>query len=135
MAVKSQILELSSRIDRDSLHCPNCNVAYSDRDLTTHLEEQEWKEIRQVRLEAKVEKKRSELQRQFDGRLRSKVQELEQQYGSAKAVLRAKSNEIAQQIRSTILNLSCPHCHKVYFDFTGCMALVCERCKGNFCGF
>lgn len=31
------------------------------------------------------------------------------------------------------LNLSCPHCGAVYFDFDACISLQCQTCNGFFC--
>lgn len=33
------------------------------------------------------------------------------------------------------LNCSCPNCGEVFFDFDGCVALTCRKCKKTFCGF
>ncbi len=32
------------------------------------------------------------------------------------------------------LNKQCPHCHTVFFEFDGCMAVQCGNCHGLFCG-
>jgi hypothetical protein len=39
-----------------------------------------------------------------------------------------------KEISNDILNLKCPHCSAVFLDFTGCCAVTCETCKGEFCG-
>jgi hypothetical protein len=46
-----------------------------------------------------------------------------------------KAVEIAQLVRNDILNLMCPHCHTVYAEFDGCMALNCVHCNNWFCGY
>ncbi len=40
-------------------------------------------------------------------------------------------------IANNLLNLHCPRCHKVVFDWSGCCAVTCEggHCGANFCGF
>jgi hypothetical protein len=45
-----------------------------------------------------------------------------------------KAVEIAQLVRNDILNLMCPHCHTVYAEFDGCMAVNCAHCNKWFCG-
>ena len=56
---------------------------------------------------------------------RGDVSELVSQQGDAGAA----------EARNRALNLACPHCHAVYAEFDGCMALQCASCTGSFCGY
>eukprot|EP00525_Craspedostauros_australis_P008481 CAMPEP_0198132724 /NCGR_PEP_ID=MMETSP1442-20131203/58963_1 /TAXON_ID= /ORGANISM="Craspedostauros australis, Strain CCMP3328" /LENGTH=185 /DNA_ID=CAMNT_0043793795 /DNA_START=37 /DNA_END=594 /DNA_ORIENTATION=- len=49
--------------------------------------------------------------------------------------LKADAQKKALEICNSTLNLSCPHCHVAYVDFTGCVAIECSKCKGYFCGY
>ena len=40
-----------------------------------------------------------------------------------------------QYIREQILTLQCPRCGQAFFDFDGCFALTCGRCKAAFCAY
>lgn len=42
-----------------------------------------------------------------------------------------------KDISENILNLKCPfpQCKAVFLEWTGCCAVTCESCKGDFCGF
>ena len=46
-----------------------------------------------------------------------------------------QAERFARDARNEALNLHCPHCKQVYSEFTGCMALQCESCKKDFCGY
>lgn len=39
------------------------------------------------------------------------------------------------KIQDTILNLHCPHCNIVFFDFDGCYAIKCNNCANYICGW
>ena len=58
-----------------------------------------------------------------------------QSYGDADSMLKERAKISADRARNEALSLKCPHCSAVYFDFEGCMALVCGTCKGNFCAY
>ena len=38
-------------------------------------------------------------------------------------------------IQEDILNLSCPRCRSVFFDFTGCFSVSCHACSCAFCAY
>lgn len=42
--------------------------------------------------------------------------------------------KFVREIQENILNLLCPKCNTPFYDFSGCAAVSCERCKGYFCG-
>jgi uncharacterized Zn finger protein (UPF0148 family) len=50
---------------------------------------------------------------------------------------RDNEDQVAMHSRkiADILNLKCPRCETVFFDFDGCFALICGRCKAGFCGW
>jgi hypothetical protein len=56
-------------------------------------------------------------------------------HGNANSLLKTRAQEQALKAKNTIMNLCCPHCKIAYADFTGCMALQCQTCKGYFCGY
>jgi hypothetical protein len=133
VAVQSQILQIATR--EEVIVCPNCSDAYATQDIASHLSREIWDQVEKAMIDKKVQKETEVLARQFDERLHSRVKELMQKYGDADEMLRVKARDHALQIRNTIMNLSCPHCEIAYFDFSGCMALKCQTCEGNFCGY
>ena len=86
-------------------------------------------------MDAKVTKKADEMNDEFNRRLQAAIAEVLKTYGNAESRLLLEAKNLASEARNTILNLRCPHCKAVYVDFTGCMAIQCERCKGNFCAY
>lgn len=42
--------------------------------------------------------------------------------------------QYVREIQENILNLSCPNCNLAFFEFTGCAAVFCDKCKCGFCG-
>ena len=40
-----------------------------------------------------------------------------------------------KKIIEEILELRCPRCSKVFFDFVGCFALTCNNCRCAFCAY
>lgn len=71
----------------------------------------------------------------FNERLQSAVAEVLNAYGNAESRLLVQAKNLAREARDTVLNLTCPHCKAVYFDFSGCMAIQCKRCGGIFCAY
>ena len=132
--VKSQILELSSRKD-DSLLCPLCSVPFQKRDVASNLSEDVFDQYQKAIVDAKVTKKADEMNVRFNERLQSAIAEVLNKYESAESMLLLEAKNLANQARNTVLNLSCPHCKSAYFDFSGCMAIQCGRCKGHFCAY
>lgn len=43
--------------------------------------------------------------------------------------------KICREITEDILTLRCPKCRQAFFDFEGCFALSCSRCRVNFCAW
>ena len=121
-AISAQILHLRTR--EDGLICPECGAQYKLQETANHLSDSIWDEIQK----ALIDKKSSDSIKPFQTSLIT-------QYGSASEQLKSKAQTHALEVRNTILNLSCPHCHTVYAEFTGCMALECQSCKGNFCAY
>jgi ribosomal protein L37AE/L43A len=43
--------------------------------------------------------------------------------------------QTSKNLQERLSNLfACPHCHTVYYDFEGCLALKCHSCLKEFCG-
>ena len=134
MLAKSQFLHLSSRKDH-SLHCPECNVPYGNKAAASNLSSEVFDQYQGAIVDAKVTKKADEMNDEFNRRLQAAIAEVLKTYGNAESRLLLEAKNLASEARNTILNLRCPHCKAVYVDFTGCMAIQCERCKGNFCAY
>jgi hypothetical protein len=105
------------------------------QEIAKNLPSSTWDEVQEALVNKKVERQYAVLAKDFDARLEAKVQDLISTYGSASDQLKAKAQKHALEIRNTILNLSCPHCHIAYAEFTGCMALQCKSCEGHFCAY
>ena len=131
-AIRAQLTNLASR---KCLLCPECPATYDIQTIASHITPAVWDDVQKTLIDREVKLQHEVLAREFDERLEMKVQELIQNYGAADLELKFKAQKAALVIRNTILNLACPHCHTAYFEFTGCMALQCESCKGDFCGY
>lgn len=129
-AISSQIINIRGR-EEDVLLCPECASPYDMQLLAPLLSKETWVEVQNAILDKKVEA----IQSAFDEELQKKVEEAMVRYGSADSRLKMEAQDEARRIRNTIMNLCCPHCGTVYFDFAGCMALQCATCKTNFCGY
>ncbi len=134
MLAKSQFLHLSSRTD-NSLLCPECNAPYGSKSVASNLSTDDFDEYQGAIVDAKVTKKADEMNASFNQRLQAAVAEVLETYGNAESRLLLEAKKLAKEARDTILNLRCPHCKAAYVDFSGCMAIACERCKGNFCAY
>lgn len=132
-AVQSQLLNIRKR--DEWLICPQCESPYDLRNVANHVPYATLMEVFQAIIDKSVEKERTAISNEFDRKLESKVQELVSNYGNADELLKASAQKHAQTIRNTILNLACPHCTIAYAEFTGCMALECASCGGNFCAY
>lgn len=117
------------------LSCPCCQCELDLQIIAAHLCKNTWKDLNDAILDSKMKLKYASLQSDFDQRLKKKVDELINEYGDQTSVMKEKAKMNAAKIRNEVLNLKCPHCSTAYIDFTGCMALQCETCKGNFCGY
>ena len=127
---KSQFLQLSTRQDH-SLLCPICSAPYGKKAVASNLSSEVFDQYQGAIVDAKVSKKADEMNNRFNERLQSAVAEVLDTYGNAELRLLKEAKTLADEARNTVLNLRCPHCQSVYFDFTGCMAIQCERCKGQ----
>ena len=118
------------------LLCAQCNSAYLMQEIARQAPEQAYNALQAAVVDSQVAKKYTELQGDFDRRLQEKVAEIIADYGEgSNPKLEIEAKRRAEEARNGKLNLACPHCNVVYFDFDGCMALVCESCKGNFCAY
>lgn len=118
------------------LRCPGCQKPFDNQHLAKRVPKVAFEAHVGAIVEARVIKESEALSRKFDERLAEKVAELADQYAEnpdqrVKLVAQQKANEA----RNNALDLRCPHCRMVYIDFTGCVALQCEGCRGHFCGF
>jgi len=133
MAIKAQINQI--RTSEVGLVCPVCNTPYSQKDIAAHLPESVWERVQDAIVAKMVEKEKEALDDRFNQILNSKIQELLSQYDNADDIVKLRAQQEALKVKNTIMNLSCPHCGIAYSEFTGCMALQCATCKGNFCGY
>ncbi len=134
MLAKSQFLYLSSRADH-SLLCPECDTPYGNKDVASNLPTEVFDEYQKAIVDAKMTQKTNEMNARFNERVQARVAEVLQKYGNAESRLLMEAKKFANDARDSILNLRCPHCQAVYVDFSGCMAIQCGRCKGNFCAY
>lgn len=63
------------------------------------------------------------------------VESLRQRKAKADKQDAALALEHLLRIRSSVLALRCPKCHRHYDEFTGCFALECPSCGIGFCGY
>jgi hypothetical protein len=131
--ISSQVNQIRS--SETGLACPECCSPYDIKDVAFHLQSNVSIEVQSAIVAKEVEKGSEILARRFDEILDVKIQELMSNYGNANSLLKARAQEQALKAKNTIMNLCCPHCKIVYADFTGCMALQCQMCKGSFCGY
>ena len=134
LLVMSQILQLSSRKDH-SLLCPECSVPFEKKAVASNLTNEDFDKYEQAIVDAKVTEKADEMNCEFDERLKSAVAEVMAVHNNAESKLLFEARGLALQARNTVLNLRCPHCQAVYFDFSGCMAIDCGFCQKSFCGY
>jgi hypothetical protein len=132
--VKSQFLTLHTREDY-CLVCPQCDEPFEKRMVASCLSNSMFEQLEQVVVDAKVTKDVNERNKDFDRRVQEKVKEVMALHGNAAESLLYEAKQHATDVRDTVINLRCPHCQKVYFDFAGCMAIQCNTCSGNFCAY
>ena len=94
-----------------------------------------YKSFQEKVVDGQVSKKSAALDEEFNERVRAQVEKVMSAYRNAEASTRLEAERLAQEARNQVLNLQCPHCGVAYFGFTGCMALQCQVCEGNFCGY
>jgi hypothetical protein len=126
--------------NRGRLQCPmpGCVApAYPDALLAQRLSSAVYQQyqgrifhVREVELVAELNQQfNAELQRQVAQAQEQARQELEQRSQDAQV------QRHHQYIREQILTLQCPRCGQAFFDFDGCFALTCGRCKAAFCAY
>ena len=79
-------------------------------------------ELTEQRLEQEANERMQELLAQELERL-SQMDELQRKVSKAKS-------DIGDR-----LNRKCPHCSQVFYDFSGCCALACNKCSCHFCAW
>ena len=119
------------------LLCPMCKEELDIQLIAPHLPAEKWKKLHEAIVNNDVKSEYERLQSDFDRRLQDKVEELMAEYagGNVENLTKEKAKINAAKARNIALNLTCPHCDTVYFDFEGCMALKCSTCGKHFCGY
>lgn len=103
----------------------NCNI---DRDV--------YEKLNAAVIDSKMAEKYAQLVGEFDRRLKERIGEIVQKYGSEGNIeLKLEAELKAKEARDQHLNLACPHCKVAYFDFDGCMVLQCASCHKHFCAY
>uniref|UniRef100_A0A0G4HPY8 non-specific serine/threonine protein kinase n=1 Tax=Chromera velia CCMP2878 TaxID=1169474 RepID=A0A0G4HPY8_9ALVE len=100
--------------------CPS--PPFSISDLAVYLLPEVMELLEKARREAAEERVRSDLEAEFQRRLRVALVE----EGAQKKV---------REIIDDVLTLKCPGCHQAFIDYDGCAALACSRCPCKFCGY
>jgi hypothetical protein len=70
------------------------------------------------------------LEKESEIRLRKKLDEL-----CKMDAIEREAHLVRLEIVESVLNLTCPRCQQVFFDFNGCFALTCSRCSCAFCAW
>eukprot|EP00045_Choanoeca_perplexa_P016982 m.237026 g.237026 ORF g.237026 m.237026 type:complete len:359 (+) comp17416_c0_seq12:6919-7995(+) len=104
---------LIANADEDQIRCPTCRAPFKLSYLAPYLSSTGFDHMLQL------ERRRAERQVLADFR---------------RQATETNATKAYQQLIS-ILNLKCPSCEQVFIDFDGCFALVCSRCRINFCGW
>lgn len=118
------------------LLCPLCRVPFETQQVAAHVSSGTWATLQGAVLDAHATKRYTELQIEFDARLRQKINELLASYeASHESALKATASAAATEARNSVLNLMCPKCKAVYAEFDGCMALQCTSCRAHFCAY
>ncbi len=120
---------------RQQLPCPTCASPFELKTIAGRVAKPLWEKINAAIVDAQVEDQTAKLRAAFDAKLQSKLQEMYSNHGNVESIIQMKGEELATRARNDILNLTCPHCKQPYAEFEGCMALKCESCNENFCGY
>ncbi len=117
--------------------CPMCKDKLDIQLIAQQLPPEKWELLHEAIVDSEVKSEYERLQSDFDRRLQDKVEELMAEYacGNVENLTKEKAKLNAARARNVALNLKCPHCDTVYFDFEGCMALKCSTCMKCFCGY
>ena len=138
MLVKVQLPNIRFQ-ENGQLVCPvcDCGKPFSQQTCGKYLQESTYLQLLDAVVETKVATRCAELEDEFEQRLKEQVRALFQKHSnlSADDPLKIEAVDLAAQARDKALNLACPKCNTVYFDFEGCMALRCASCKTNFCAY
>lgn len=132
MLVKSTIPQLKGH--NGKVLC-TCGAHFQLQAVANHLPTSTWELLQEAVMDIKVQSRVEKLESEFDCRLKKRIEELMDNYGSALQLTKEHAKINAAEARNDALNLKCPHCCTVYAEFDGCMALCCATCKGNFCGY
>lgn len=120
------------------LPCPVCtelDAPFELKTIASRVSKPLWEKINAAIVDARVEDQTAKLRSDFDAKLQAKLQEMYSNHGNVGGMIKMKGEQLANRARNEILNLSCPHCKQPYAEFSGCMALKCESCHENFCGY
>lgn len=122
---------------RGQLVCPVCSEAFPDHTCAKHLSHETYAQLLDAVVEARVAERYAELEGEFEVRLKQAVEELRLKHARLDSAdpLKVEAERLAAKARNKALNLACPECGTVYFDFEGCMALRCASCSANFCAY
>ena len=124
------------KAQKEALLCPICKGEFVNQRVASMVSDASWGKLQKAIVDSKMASQCAEMQRDFDLRLQRKVDDLYEKFASdGSAALKEQGRNGAEKARSKILNLACPHCDTVYFDFEGCMALQCSSCRKHFCGY
>eukprot|EP00467_Chlorarachnion_reptans_P023263 CAMPEP_0114531136 /NCGR_PEP_ID=MMETSP0109-20121206/25883_1 /TAXON_ID=29199 /ORGANISM="Chlorarachnion reptans, Strain CCCM449" /LENGTH=592 /DNA_ID=CAMNT_0001713937 /DNA_START=82 /DNA_END=1857 /DNA_ORIENTATION=+ len=115
------------------LKCWECKECIDTEELRTRLRRDQWVEYSSKTEEMKLQTRCTKLEREFDERMQAEINKLMGTRVDEKVKIMAQNH--AKTIRNTIINLCCPSCKTVYFDFDGCLAIQCETCRKYFCGW
>jgi len=124
------------KAQKEALLCPICKREFVNQRVASMVSDASWGKLQKAIVDSKLASQCAEMQRDFDSRLQRKVDELYEKFASdGSAALKEQGRKGAEKARSEALNLACPHCDTVYYDFEGCMALTCSSCQKHFCGY
>jgi hypothetical protein len=132
--VENQLPSIQSQ--NGELFCAVCRNILSMQNIARVAPEEVYEKLQCAITDFRVGKQTQRLEQEMHERFKEKIAEIEGKYRSGgNQGLKMKAEGHAKCIRNDILNLACPHCKVVYFDFEGCMALQCTACKRFFCGY
>jgi len=115
--------------------CSVCKDPFDYQKLARFLRADVWKSLEEIRVESKVNSRVEQLSHEFDKKLEDKIREFMDKYASLSSKIKLEAQRLAKQIQDDVLNLKCPHCKQPYAEFAGCMAIHCEHCNKDFCGY
>jgi hypothetical protein len=132
--VESQLPSLPSQ--NGNLKCAVCPNVLAMRDIAKVAPVDLYEKLQSGITDYRVGRQTEQMEQEMHQRFKEKIAEIEEKYKSGgNLTLKTKADDHAKHVRNNILNLACPHCKVVYFDFEGCMALQCGACKKHFCGY